>query len=141
MSTLEWSVNPSEAALRTHETVWARFSPDFQVKALKNSKLCLLGSVTIRTLTSATDGRTGRSGGGGGEGGRGSRGEGGGEVQGYLAHKKQPPPLGSQEGPRHSPTVGSWEGRVSYERSNPVGVRVGVGGGLGQEVGQGDFAL
>ena len=26
-------------------------------------------------------------------------------LQGYLAHKKQPPPLGSPQGPRHSPTV------------------------------------
>ena len=30
-------------------------------------------------------------------------------VQGYLAHKKQPPPLGPPQGPRYSPTVGSAE--------------------------------
>jgi len=29
-------------------------------------------------------------------------------VQGYLAHKKQPPPLGPPYGPRHSPNVGSY---------------------------------
>jgi len=28
-------------------------------------------------------------------------------VQGYLAHKKTPNPLGPPEGPRHRPTVGS----------------------------------
>ena len=28
-------------------------------------------------------------------------------VQGYLAHKKQPPPLGPPQGPGHSPTGGS----------------------------------
>ena len=27
-------------------------------------------------------------------------------LQGYLAHKKQPPPLGPPKDPRHSPTVG-----------------------------------
>ena len=32
------------------------------------------------------------------------------QLQGYLAHKKQRPPLGPPKGPRHSPTVGSWEG-------------------------------
>ena len=30
-----------------------------------------------------------------------------GALQGYLAHKKQPPPLGSPQGPGLSPTVGS----------------------------------
>jgi len=28
-------------------------------------------------------------------------------VQGYLAHKKTPTPLGPPQGPRHMPTVGS----------------------------------
>ena len=28
-------------------------------------------------------------------------------LQGYLAHKKPPPPLGPPSGPTHSPTVGS----------------------------------
>ena len=41
-------------------------------------------------------------------------------VQGYLAHKKLRPPLGSPQGPGHSPTVGSWEENVSYERGTPV---------------------
>ena len=41
-------------------------------------------------------------------------------VQGYLAHKKQPPSLEPSYGPRHSPTVGSWEGAVSCERGSPV---------------------
>ena len=45
-------------------------------------------------------------------------------VQGYLAHKKQPPPLGKLLGPRLSPTVGSSEGVVSYERGAPVGPAV-----------------
>ena len=36
-------------------------------------------------------------------------------LQGYLAHKKQPPPLGPPHDPRYSPTVGSWVGGVSYE--------------------------
>ena len=29
------------------------------------------------------------------------------KVQGYLAHKKQPPPLESPQDPRHGPTAGS----------------------------------
>jgi len=41
-------------------------------------------------------------------------------LQGYLAHKKHPSSLGPPYGPRHSPTVGSWEGDVSYERGAPV---------------------
>ena len=41
-------------------------------------------------------------------------------VQGYLAQKKLRPPLGSPQGPRQSPTVGSWEDDVSYERGTPV---------------------
>ena len=36
-------------------------------------------------------------------------------VQGYLTHKKHPPSLGPPYGPRQSPTVGSYEGVVSYE--------------------------
>ena len=31
-------------------------------------------------------------------------------LQGYLAHQKPPPPLGSPLGPRHRPTVGSYGG-------------------------------
>ena len=41
-------------------------------------------------------------------------------TQEYLAHKKQPTSLGPPEGPRHSPTVGSWVGAVSYERGTPI---------------------
>jgi len=41
-------------------------------------------------------------------------------LQGYLAHEKQPPPLGPPKDLRYSPTVGSWEGVVSYERGTPV---------------------
>ena len=41
-------------------------------------------------------------------------------VQGYLAHKKHPTSLGPPYDPRHSPTVGSYEGAVSYERGTPV---------------------
>ena len=44
-------------------------------------------------------------------------------VQGYLAHKKQPPPPGPPKGPRYNPTVGSLEGGVSYERGTHVGFR------------------
>ena len=29
------------------------------------------------------------------------------DIQGFLAHKKQPPPLGQPYGPRHRPTAGS----------------------------------
>ena len=39
-------------------------------------------------------------------------------VQGYLAHKKHPPPLGPPQGP--IPTVGSWGGAVSYDQNTPV---------------------
>ena len=45
------------------------------------------------------------------------------QVQGYLAHKKQPPPLGPPYDLGYSPTVGSWEGGVSYERGTPRGLR------------------
>ena len=33
-------------------------------------------------------------------------------LQGYLAHKKQPPP---PQGPRHNPTIGSQGGNLSYD--------------------------
>ena len=39
---------------------------------------------------------------------------------GYPADKKHPPFLGSPYGLRRSPTVGSQEGVVSYERCTPV---------------------
>ena len=42
-------------------------------------------------------------------------------VQGYLAHKKQHPPLRPPYGPRHIPTVGTWGATVSYERGTPAG--------------------
>ena len=41
-------------------------------------------------------------------------------VQGYLAHKKQPPPLRPPKGHRYFPTVGSWGNTVSYDRGTPV---------------------
>ena len=41
-------------------------------------------------------------------------------LQGYLAHKKQITPLGPPQGLRHSLTVGSLGGAVSYERGTPV---------------------
>ena len=41
-------------------------------------------------------------------------------LQGYLAHKKPPPPLGPPEGPRHKPTVGCYGRAVSYERGTPA---------------------
>ena len=40
-------------------------------------------------------------------------------VQGYLAHKKQPPPPGPPQGPRHTRTVWSCGRLVSYERGTP----------------------
>ena len=43
-------------------------------------------------------------------------------VQGYLAHKKTPPPLGPPYNPRHGYTVGSYGVAVSYERGTPVGL-------------------
>ena len=42
------------------------------------------------------------------------------KVQGYLAHKKQPPPPGLSYCPRHGPTAGSEGGAFSYERRTPV---------------------
>jgi len=41
-------------------------------------------------------------------------------VQGYLAHKKTPTPLGPLQGPGHGPTVESQGAAVSYERGTPV---------------------
>ena len=41
-------------------------------------------------------------------------------LQGYLAHKKHPPPLGPPQVPRHIATVGSYGEGVSYERGTPV---------------------
>ena len=41
-------------------------------------------------------------------------------LQGYLAHKKQPPPSGPPWSLRHSPTVESYRGALSYARSTPV---------------------
>jgi len=58
-----------------------------------------------------------------------------GGVQGYLAHKRPPPPLGPPYVPRHRPTVGSQGGAVTCKRGHPVGFRVW---GLGSRVsGQG----
>ena len=42
-------------------------------------------------------------------------------IQGYLAHKKSPPPPGRTQGPGHRPTVGSYVGGVSYERGAWIG--------------------
>ena len=41
-------------------------------------------------------------------------------VQGYLAHKKPPPPPGPPYGPSHMPTAGFQGEAFSYERGNPV---------------------
>ena len=41
-------------------------------------------------------------------------------VQGYLAHKNTPTPVGPPEGPRHMTSVGSYGAAVSYERGTPV---------------------
>ena len=41
-------------------------------------------------------------------------------VQGYLAHRKEPLPLGPPYDSGYSPTAGSQEGVVSYERGTPV---------------------
>jgi len=49
------------------------------------------------------------------------------DIQGYLAHTKQPSPLGPPQGPRHTPTVGFYGGLVSYERGTPVGIGRGRG--------------
>ena len=40
----------------------------------------------------------------------------------YLAHKNPPTSLGPPYGPRRTPTAGSWERVVSYERGTPVGI-------------------
>ena len=50
-------------------------------------------------------------------------------LQGYLAHRKTPTPLGPPWDPRHRPTVGSWAEEVSYERGTPAGAR-GQGSGF-----------
>ena len=47
-------------------------------------------------------------------------------VQGYLAHKKLPTPLGLPKGPRHGPSVGSQAAAVSYERGTPVELILGA---------------
>ena len=61
-----------------------------------------------------------------------------GHGQGYLAHKKQPPPRGLPKGPRPSLTVWSWGGAGSYGRGTPVAFRRfrALGSGLGVRVGQ-----
>ena len=41
-------------------------------------------------------------------------------LEGYLARKKQPPPLGPPQGPGRSPTVGSQVAAVFNERGTPV---------------------
>ena len=41
-------------------------------------------------------------------------------LQGYLARKKTPKPLGPPQHPRHRATVGSQGGALSYERGTPV---------------------
>ena len=41
-------------------------------------------------------------------------------VQGYLAHKKTPSPLGPSYYPKHRPTVGSLGDAFSIERESPV---------------------
>ena len=41
-------------------------------------------------------------------------------LQGYLANKKTPTPLGPPLDPRHRPTVGSLGGAVSYDRGTPL---------------------
>ena len=41
-------------------------------------------------------------------------------IQGYLAHKKPPPPLGPPQGPRQRPSVGSYGVAFSDERVTPV---------------------
>ena len=38
-------------------------------------------------------------------------------LQGYLAHKTQPFPLETPKDPKYSPTVGSLEGGISFERA------------------------
>ena len=41
-------------------------------------------------------------------------------LQGSLAHKKTPTPLGTPYDPRHRPTVGSQGDAFSYERGTPA---------------------
>ena len=41
-------------------------------------------------------------------------------LQGYLAHKKTPTPLGPPWDPRHGATIGFYEKAFSYERGTPV---------------------
>ena len=46
-----------------------------------------------------------------------------GGLQGYLARKKPPPPIGPLQGTRHRPTAGSWGGVVSCKRGGRVSRR------------------
>ena len=41
-------------------------------------------------------------------------------LQGYLAHKKTPPPQGPPQEPMQGPTVGYYGLAVSYKRGTPV---------------------
>jgi hypothetical protein len=42
------------------------------------------------------------------------------QIQGYLAEKKTPRPLGPPQEPRHGPTEGSYGVAVSHKRGTPV---------------------
>jgi len=46
-------------------------------------------------------------------------------LQGYLAHRKTPTPLGPPLDPRHMPTIGSLGCAFSYERGTLIGIREG----------------
>ena len=46
-------------------------------------------------------------------------------YRGTSLVRKRPPPPGPAEGPRHSPTVGSYGEAFSYERGTPVHTRGG----------------
>ena len=48
------------------------------------------------------------------------------DVQGCLANKKTPTPLGHSQAPRHRPSAGSWGVAFSYGRGTPVTARGGL---------------
>ena len=41
-------------------------------------------------------------------------------YRGISPVRNSPPPLGPPQDPRHSPSQGSWEGGVSYERGTTL---------------------
>ena len=52
-------------------------------------------------------------------------------IQGYLAHKKTPTPLGPPQDPRHRPTLGSYGGAFSCAVGALIAQDLGLQPGVG----------